>query len=120
MPKSPRIGLWGNYGFQKPFRPLGRWIGPQFPDYIIGTPIEQDLQEGVLVFHVNVLFDRQKPRNEQLETILVLDTHDFVITNSMWLYNTWKKENEDADVYGRTSQNGNEIAENERGSEIPW
>lgn len=116
FPLEPRIGLWGNYGFQKPLKPLGRWIGGQMPEHLPGKKLEQKLMEGILRYRVGCLFDREKPRKEQIETILILETRDPQILEAMWLYDTWKKE----DYNERDRENGPASDPSGSGSAVPW
>lgn len=118
MPCNPRIGFWGNYGFQKPFKPLGRWVGEQLPNELVGYTFRQHLMEGVLEYRVNVLFDREKPRREQLETILMLMTRDVEIIEAMWQYETWERivpnveDEQGADCEGSSAPSA--------GGSVPW
>jgi hypothetical protein len=113
-----RIGLWGNYGPWKPFRSLGLWIGPDLGDILVGQKFVQKLPSGIVKYHFNVLFDRQKPRKEQLENVLVLDTKDPKLLEELWAHPNWKKEDEDD--FRRESEAGKGSPPADHGIDVPW
>jgi hypothetical protein len=115
IPANPRVGIWGNFGFQRSFHPLGHWVGSQLPDQLVGSYIEQELDEGTLRIQVNVLYDPSKPKRERLETVLTVNSNLQPLIDAMWLYDSWEKvEN------GRLPEDIGSVGRVDRGVSEPW
>lgn len=76
-----RIGWW-----KPPFTCVGFYTGLDLGFHLPGTLITQDLNEGTLTFRVGVLFRSDLNRNQQLETILILENK----VDEMFEYDDWE------------------------------
>jgi len=71
-----RVGFWRGgmkFDHEQAFQPKGYYSGPDLGSHIPGAKLEQPLMEGVLKFHVGVLFRPDLGKRQRLETILILE-----------------------------------------------
>lgn len=96
VPQGTRIGIWHPTPppfcppmdrWKNAFQSLGRYVGPDLGDTIIGQKFKQQLMEGELMFSVGVLFRPDRGKHEKLEPILILQTY----FPEMFDYDTWEK-----------------------------
>lgn len=96
VPSGVRVGIWHPEPppfcppmerWKNAFQPLGRYIGPDLGDPIIGQKFEQKLLEGNLIFSIGVLFRPDRGKREKLETVLILHTY----FPEMFDYEHWEK-----------------------------
>jgi hypothetical protein len=95
-------------------------VGPPLPDVVLGSSIEQELPEGILNFRLGVLYNRQKPRKEQLEWILILETKDPDILQAMWKYPEFWKREEYEDDPRKARGNAEPVPQRTAQADLPW